>query len=110
MYKETINHEGWERIMKYPEELRDEILKELLSENNPQVGKLAKEFGISRATMFNWRKEAGLLDGCSRKPEKQSSSEEGSSGSRRGQTYTFDIFTYFTQLTQLRRSQTYTAS
>lgn len=25
--------------------------------------------------------------------------------SRRGQTYTFDIFTYFTQLTQLRRSQ-----
>jgi len=77
MYKETINHEGWERIMKYPEELRDEVLKELLSENDPQVGKLAKEFGISRATMFNWRKEAGLLDGCSRKPEKQSSLEEG---------------------------------
>ena len=25
--------------------------------------------------------------------------------SRRGQTYTFDIFTYFAQLTQLRRSQ-----
>ena len=65
--------------MKYPEELRDEILKELLSENNPQVGKLAKEFGISRATIFNWRKEAGLSGGCGRKPEKQSSSEEGSS-------------------------------
>ena len=31
-------------------------------------------------------------------------------GSRRGQTYTFDIFTYFAQLTQLRRSQIWVVS
>jgi len=33
---------------------------------------------------------------------------QGSRRSQRGQTYTFDIFTYFTQLTQLgsRRGQT----
>lgn len=42
--------------MGYPEELRDEILERVLSKSNPQVGKLAKEFGISRATIFNWKK------------------------------------------------------
>ena len=63
--------------MGYPEELRDEILERVLSKSNPQIGKLAKEFGISRATIFNWKKEAGLLGGRGRKPEKQSPLEQG---------------------------------
>lgn len=62
--------------MGYPEELRDEVLGEVLSKN-PPVGKLAKEFGISRATIFNWKKEAGLLTGSSRKLNEQSSTKEG---------------------------------
>ena len=63
--------------MGYPEELRDEILERVLSKSNPGVGKLAEEFGISRATIFNWKKEAGLLCGCSGKPAKQSSLKQG---------------------------------
>ena len=46
--------------MGYPEELRDEILGRVLSKSNPGIGKLAKEFGIGRTTIFKWKKEAGL--------------------------------------------------
>ena len=75
--KETINPEGWENRMISTEELRDEVLKRVVSSSNPQVGKLAKEFGISRTTIFNWRKEAGLLGRYRREPEIESSSKQG---------------------------------
>ncbi|MGD9666977.1 MAG: hypothetical protein AB7U31_05910, partial [Synergistaceae bacterium] len=46
--------------MGYTQELRDEVLERVFSTRNPQIGKLAKEFGISRTTIFKWKKEAGL--------------------------------------------------
>jgi len=44
--------------MKYSEERKEAILKKLLAPNNRTVSDVAKEEGISEATLYNWRKAA----------------------------------------------------
>ena len=44
--------------MKYSEERREAILKKLLAPNNRTVSDVAREEGISEATLYNWRKAA----------------------------------------------------
>ncbi len=44
--------------MKYSEERKEAILKKLLPPHNRTVSALAKEEGISDATLYNWRKQA----------------------------------------------------
>lgn len=44
--------------MGYPAERREAVLKKLLPPNNISVAKLAKEEGISDATLYLWRKQA----------------------------------------------------
>jgi transposase-like protein len=50
---------GKEKIpMKYSEERKEAILKQLLAPHNRTVVKAAKEEGISEATIYNWRNAA----------------------------------------------------
>lgn len=44
--------------MKYPEERKEAILKKLLPPHNQTVSALAREEGVSDATLYNWRKVA----------------------------------------------------
>lgn len=44
--------------MKYSAERREAILKKLLAPHNRTVPDLAREEGISEATIYNWRKQA----------------------------------------------------
>jgi len=44
--------------MKYSDERREAILKKLLPPHNRMVAAVAKEEGISAATLYSWRKPA----------------------------------------------------
>ena len=44
--------------MGYPKERRESVLKKMLPPNNLSITALAKEEGISNATLYNWRKQA----------------------------------------------------
>ena len=44
--------------MRYPEERKEAVLKKMLPPNNPSISTLAKEEGISEATLYNWRNQA----------------------------------------------------
>lgn len=44
--------------MKYSEERRQSILSKLLAPHNRTVSELAREEGISEATLYNWRRAA----------------------------------------------------
>jgi transposase-like protein len=44
--------------MKYPQERKEAILRKLLPPHNRTIASLAKEEGISTATLYNWRKAA----------------------------------------------------
>jgi len=48
--------------MKYSDERREAILKKLLPPHNRTVEEVAKEEGISAATLYNWRKKARQAD------------------------------------------------
>jgi len=41
--------------MGYPAERKEAVLKKLLPPNNISIAELAKEEGISDATLYNWR-------------------------------------------------------
>lgn len=50
--------------MRYPKERKEAILKKMMPPHNRSVIDLAREEGISEATLYNWRREArdrGLL-------------------------------------------------
>ncbi len=44
--------------MGYPSERKEAILRKMLPPNNKSVRELAREEGISEATLYNWRKAA----------------------------------------------------
>lgn len=44
--------------MKYPKQRREAVLKKLLPPNNRTVAEIAREEGLSEATVYNWRKQA----------------------------------------------------
>jgi len=44
--------------MKYPDKRRKSVLAKLAAPHNRSVAEVAKEQGISTATIYNWRKEA----------------------------------------------------
>ena len=44
--------------MQYPKERKESVLRKMMSPHNRPVKELAREEGISEATLFNWRKEA----------------------------------------------------
>ena len=44
--------------MGYPSERKEAILRKMLAPNNKSVRELAREEGISEATLYNWRKAA----------------------------------------------------
>ena len=44
--------------MKYPNERKQAILKKMMPPNNKPITELAREEGISTATLYNWRQEA----------------------------------------------------
>lgn len=44
--------------MGYPKERKESVLKKMLPPNNLSITALAKEEGISDATLYNWRKQA----------------------------------------------------
>ena len=44
--------------MGYPSERKEAILRKMLAPNNRSVRELAREEGISEATLYNWRKAA----------------------------------------------------
>ena len=44
--------------MRYPEERKEAVLKKMLPPNNQSISALAKEEGISEATLYNWRNQA----------------------------------------------------
>lgn len=49
---------GSERKVRYPAERKEAVLKKMMPPNNKPLKVLAKEEGISEATLHNWRKEA----------------------------------------------------
>ena len=44
-------------MSRYPQERKDAILKKLLPPHSRTVAEVAKEEGISEATLYNWRKQ-----------------------------------------------------
>src|SRR5699024_2599479 len=44
--------------IRYSKELKESIVKRMMPPNNESVSSLCEEFGISDATLYNWRKEA----------------------------------------------------
>jgi len=44
--------------MRYPRERKEAVLKKMLPPNNQTIKELAKEEGVSEATLYNWRKAA----------------------------------------------------
>ncbi len=59
--------------MKYSPERKEAVLKKMLPPHNRALSELAREEGISEATLYNWRKEARaqgrLLPDGDRRPE-----------------------------------------
>lgn len=53
--------------MTYGEKLREEVLEKVLAKGDTSIEELAKEIGISRRTISNWTKEAGIgrVNSCS---------------------------------------------
>lgn len=50
--------------MRYPEERKEAVLRKMMPPHNRSIAELAKEEGISEATLYNWRSDArskGLL-------------------------------------------------
>jgi transposase-like protein len=50
--------------MRYPKERKEAVLRKMMPPHNRSLVELAKESGISEATLYNWRREArgkGLL-------------------------------------------------
>ena len=53
--------------MGYPKERKEAVLKKMLPPNNRPIPVIAREEGISEATLYNWRKAArpqGPKAGC----------------------------------------------
>ena len=72
---------AFERVpMRYSEERKEAVLKKLLPPDNRTVAQLAREEGISTATLYNWRKQARargrLLPENSPEPEGWSSQDK----------------------------------
>ncbi|MDL2275692.1 transposase [Desulfosarcina sp. OttesenSCG-928-G10] len=44
--------------MRYPEERKSSVLKKMMSPHNQSLAQLAAQEGISKATLYNWHKEA----------------------------------------------------
>src|SRR5699024_6675778 len=44
--------------IRYSKELKESIVKRMMPPNNESVLSLCEEFGISDATLYNWRNEA----------------------------------------------------
>jgi len=44
--------------MRYPKERKEAVLKKMLPPNNKTIREIAREEGISEATLYNWRKAA----------------------------------------------------
>ena len=44
--------------MKYSPERKEAVLKKMMPPHNRSIQQLAKEEGISEATLYNWRNEA----------------------------------------------------
>ena len=44
--------------MKYSVERKEAVLKKMLPPNNCSIAELAKQEGISEATLYNWRQQA----------------------------------------------------
>ncbi len=44
--------------MRYSAERKEAVLKKMLPPNNRSIREIAEEEGISKATLYNWRKAA----------------------------------------------------
>jgi transposase-like protein len=44
--------------MRYPPERKESVLRKMMPPHNRSIKELAREEGISEATLFNWRKQA----------------------------------------------------
>ena len=44
--------------MRYPKERKEAVMKKMLPPNNKTIREIAREEGISEATLYNWRKAA----------------------------------------------------
>lgn len=66
--------------MKYSQKRRDAVLNKLLPPNNRTVAEVAREEGLSEATVYNWRKKARecgqLLPDQAQSPEGWSSRDK----------------------------------
>lgn len=66
--------------MIYTHERRDAVLKKMLPPNNQSIAELAKQEGISEATLYNWRsqarKEGRLMPDSDKTPQGWSSKDK----------------------------------
>lgn len=44
--------------MKYSQELKAKVVGRMMAPGNEAIGELSKEFNVTVATLYNWRKEA----------------------------------------------------
>jgi transposase-like protein len=62
-----------DRIMRYSKERKETVLKKMMPPHNRSIVELAKEEGISEATLYLWRRQAReqglLLPDSDRAPE-----------------------------------------
>lgn len=66
--------------MRYPPERKEAVLRKMMPPHNRSIRELAKEEGISEATLFTWRKQARekgiLLPGGNNRPDAWSSRDK----------------------------------
>jgi hypothetical protein len=44
--------------VKYPKEVKEQVLRRMMAPGNESVVSLAAEFNVTKATVYNWRREA----------------------------------------------------